>query len=165
MVDSSVLTIFVGIIGILFGTLISPYLNHLLTWKQSRKDILFKRKLEYFEKIQDTIESNLRLYRDSIKTIKEKKTNPERVIKNMKKRRKKFLMLSSPLYFNTENFSKTVKEFVEIEKNIFEIFSNFQKDMQIEEKKYLSERLEKDLQKLITQSKKISEEMKKELKV
>ena len=46
------------LIGILVGTIISPRIQHKMGVQHGKKEVLFKKKLEYFEKIIETIEKN-----------------------------------------------------------------------------------------------------------
>ncbi len=88
-INTGLLTVIVAMMGIFFGTLISPYLNHRLNLRTNRRDLFFKKKLEYFEKIAEGIENNIRIYRNSILKIKEE--NKLGVLKKELKRLLKIL--------------------------------------------------------------------------
>ena len=138
---SGTLTAVVGLVGVLLGALIGPFTNHQLGAKYNKKDLIFKRKLEYFERVIETIEKNRRMYYNSLCRIETIKNNKEIeiIIEELKQNRKNFLVMASPLYFNTKNFSEKIKSFVDIEKDIFdkvsEIKDNKQKAKIIEELK------------------------------
>jgi len=123
-VSSGALTAIVGFIGVLVGTLIGPYINHKLSLKSIRKDIIFKRKLEYFEKMAENIEKNIRTYRNALREAENnyKKQQLKRIYERIKEERKNFLIMASPLYFNINGLSQKIISFVEVEKEIFREF-------------------------------------------
>ncbi|MFH1801704.1 MAG: hypothetical protein ABH804_02645 [archaeon] len=121
--NTSILTIIVGILGILFGTLISPRVNQKLIQKYSRKELFFKKKLEYFEKIAENIENNIKIYKNSIMSSNNKTKKTKEIIKNLKEERKKFLISSSFIYLEKSKLSDLIKKFTNIEKNIFSDFN------------------------------------------
>lgn len=164
-ISSGALTAVVGLLGVLIGTLIGPYINHKLSIKNTRKDFIFKKKLEYFEKITDNIEKNIRLYRNAINEAlsKRKKSTFKKIHKQLRANRKNFLIASSPLYFNTRNLSQKIISFVNLEKNIFEKFENLPKLDSKESIKNTLEDLEETLNKLKSSGNAVIIEMKKEL--
>jgi hypothetical protein len=135
--------------------------------RNSRKDVLFKKKLEYFEKLAETIEKNIKLYKNSIGAIKAQSSKKEisKVIKDIKEKRKNFAIMASPLYLNVKNFSSIICKFVEIEKAIFQEFEELaeEKDKKAIEKEL--EKLEQTLNKLKASGNKAIVEMKKEMKI
>ncbi|VVB82362.1 Uncharacterised protein [uncultured archaeon] len=161
------LTAAIMLLGILVGTLISPRINHQINTQHSRKDLIFKKRLEYFEKIAETIEQNKRLYHHAIGKINSSKNNKEvmKVIDELKTNRKNFLIKSSPLYFEEKvlgNFSIKIKHFVMIEKQIFHEVSKInEKDK--EEREALIESLEEGMKRLNKKGDEIILDMRKEL--
>ena len=96
------LTAGIMLLGILVGTIISPRIQHKMGIEYSRKGLIFQKKLEYFEDIIKTIEKNKKLYSNLIHKIEsEKKLKVDKIIEELKEGRKKFLVMASPLYFNT----------------------------------------------------------------
>jgi len=110
----------VALIGVLFGAFLSPIINHGLNLSYTRKDIIFKKKLEYFEKIFECLENNLRLYNKAVNMTE--KEAPKNILNLLKKERKNFLIMSSPLYFDSANLAKKIKIFVRGENKIFSGF-------------------------------------------
>jgi hypothetical protein len=164
-ISSGALTTIVGLAGVMIGTLIGPYINHKLTIKNTKKDIIFKRKLEYFEKLAENIEKNIRTYRNSIKGAENnlKKPQLKKIYQRLKKERKNFLIMASPLYFNIRGLSERIISFVEVEK---EIFKNFEKLSNFKDKKQAQEiifDLNDRLKRLIALGNRAVYEMKKEL--
>lgn len=153
----------IGMIGVIAGALAGSYFNHRFAQKNARTDILFKKKLEYFENLAKAIEKNRRIYRNAINEIKimKDKKDIKRITENLKGQRQNFLISSSPLYFNTEKIGKRILKFVRIEKEIFERISLIRKN---EEKEYELSLLEEDLKKLIFYEKLIIKSMKRELR-
>ena len=98
--NASMLAVLVGMLGIFFGTLISPYINHKLTQRYNRKDLFFKKKLEYFEGITECIEKNIKLYRNSINKAEQNNQETKEIIENIKKERKKEI----PYFFKPNLF-------------------------------------------------------------
>jgi len=163
--NTGLLTVIVGMLGILLGTFLSPYLNHRLTLKYNRRDFLFKKKLEYFEQIALSLEENIRMYTRTIKEIsflKDKKRREE-VIKNIKRERKKFKIMGSPLYFNVEFISQKIKRFVEIEKEIFLKLERMQEKKVEEEIEEIREDLKEDIKKITFLGNELIREMRIEL--
>jgi len=87
---------------------------------------MFKRKLEYFEKLSKDMEENLRLHKKAILSLSEssKTKDIEQNISVLKQGRKSFLFMSSPLYFKTDMMTEKITAFVNIEKNIFSHLEN-----------------------------------------
>lgn len=161
-ISSSALTILVGVMGILFGSLISPYVNHRLTQKYQQRDLFFKKKMEYFEQIVENIEKNIRLYKHSIKKLDSEKSNIKEVIRHMKKERKNFLILTSPIYMNTTKLSGCIRHFTEIEREIFAKFNELTKEKEDKEKIIII--LKEDLELLKKSGNRIIFEVKQEIK-
>jgi hypothetical protein len=166
-ISSSIITGLVGLIGVVIGTLIGHYFNQQLSMRNSRKDVLFKKKLEYFEKLADTIEKNIKLYRNSLNAIKTQgsKKGIEKIIKDMKEKRKCFAIMASPLYLEVKDISKTIINFVDVEKAIFQEFEELSKEKNKEEidKKLAS--LEQTLNNLKHSGNCLITEMRKEMKI
>lgn len=160
----SVITALVGLVGVIFGTLIGHYFNHQLNLRNSKKDILFKKKLEYFEKLAGTIEMNIKVYKNSLNAIKSAKTKREtkKLILEMKENRKNFKIMASPLYFNIKSLSERIVYFVNIEKDIFNMFEEIKMNEKIREDKLLV--LEEKVDNLRNCANSILNEMKAELK-
>lgn len=162
---TSYLTALVMLLGIIVGTIISPRVTHKIGAEQSRKDIIFKKKLEYFEKIVQTMEYNKKLYRNVLGKISAAKNDVEiqKLLDEIKKERKSFSMMSSPLYFNAKDFrifSEKITNFVRIEKQFFNIISDIiGKDRNKKEK--LTKVLEEGMKKLNSKENEIILEMKK----
>ncbi|MEK6826951.1 MAG: YqiA/YcfP family alpha/beta fold hydrolase [Nanoarchaeota archaeon] len=154
-----------GIVGVLIGASIGPLINHQLTTRYSKKDLIFKRKLDYFEKILDTIEKNSKLYKQQIRKLESSEDNKmiKKVVEEMKKERKNFLMMSSPLYFDVTKISRRIINFVKIEKDIFNRLSSLEK-INEKEKEVLVGQLKRMLMILEKRGSDILFEMKKELK-
>ncbi len=154
------LTAIMAVIGIAVGTLVSPKINQRINMEHNRKDVIFKKKLEYFEKIAETIEENKRAYQQVVGKIECSKSNKENkiIIAELKQSRKNFLIKSSPLYFDTKILSEKIINFVRIEKDIFQ---------KIENAEIVSEevtwQLKEDLKKLNMKANEIICEMKREL--
>lgn len=161
-INFTILTLLVGMFGVLFGSLMGPYLNNKINRRSQREELFFKKKLEYFEKITENIENNLRLYKSCIKKTETKKTSIKKTIEILKQERKNFLILSSPLYFDTTKLAEYIKKFVQTEK---EIFSNFNKlELNKNMKKEMIINLNKQLENLKACGNSIVLEMKREIK-
>lgn len=159
-ISSGALTALVGLFGILIGTLIGPYVNHKLNLKNTRKDLIFKKKLEYFENIAENLEQNLRLYKNSISKAENSKNKFNDILNELKEKRKNYLILASPLYFNVSNLSERIMDFVEAEKVIFEYFPKLKNKKQ---KDIIVKDLKDKLKELIILRDKILFEMRREL--
>jgi hypothetical protein len=64
--DSGTFAAIIGLIGVLIGALLSPYILTKLNAQHSRTGLIFQRKLEYFEKIVETMEKNRKMYTNAI---------------------------------------------------------------------------------------------------
>jgi hypothetical protein len=128
-IASSLLTTLFGLIGVLVGSLIGPLINHRVAKQYDKREFIFKKKTEYFEKVLMTIEDNKRMYNLAIKKIEASQENKKvtGIIDDLKKERKNFLVMSSPLYFDTKNMSDKIIRFVRVEKSIFERISSLEK--------------------------------------
>ena len=122
-INPGILTAIAAFLAVFFGSFIGPYINHRLSLRHARKDMLFKRKLEYFEKIAETIENNIKNYKIAVKELKSKK-KIDRIIKKLKEERKNFIVKSSPLYFDPSILADKIRYFVNLEKNIFMEFES-----------------------------------------
>ena len=125
MVDSSILiTTLIGMLGVVIGAIISNYFNQRIARQAARKEIIFRKRIEYFEKIVECIEKNTKLYESAIKELVKNtsKSSASRILQKMKKERKKFDIMTSPLYLDTRPISKMIRHFVNIEKRIFLYF-------------------------------------------
>lgn len=164
-INASVLTAIAAVTGIILGTFLSPFLNHQLTLKYNRRDFMFKKKLEYFEQVALCIEENTKMYRRVISDIQSplKKKDEEKVLEEIKKERKKFKILASPLYFNIEEISSKIKKFVDKEKEIFSSLEKAKEMKDSEESKKIKEKLGGDLKELISLGEDIVQEMRSEL--
>jgi len=147
-INTSVLTVIIGMMGIVLGTLLSPFLNHRLNQELRKKEILFSKKLEYFENLTKIIEENSRLYRISLLLAEEKKEKIEKIIGNLKTQRKRFNILSSPLYVDARKISKAINIFVRGEKAIFFEFEKLSKTKRPEQEKIIFNDINKKLIKL-----------------
>jgi hypothetical protein len=142
-------TAIIMLIGILVGTLINPRVTHRISAEHSRKDLIFRKKLEYFENILGIIERNTKMYKHIIKRIEVSKSDKEikKLVEEMKKRREHFLVMSSPLYFDIRKISETIIRFVRVEKEVFNRASLLEtsknKKASVEELKNLLEILKK----------------------
>jgi len=154
-----------GIAGVLIGASIGPLINHQLTTRYSKKDLIFKRKLDYFEKVLETIEKNTKLYKQQIRKLEASKDSKEikKIVEEMKKERKHFFVMSSPLYFDVTKISKAIIHFVKIEKDIFNRISTLEK-INEKEKEILVSQLKTMQVILEKRGSEILFEMKKELK-
>lgn len=142
-------TTLIGMMGVVLGAIVSNYINSKVAMNNSRRDIIFRKKLEYFERIIEAIEFNTKIYKYSLRIV-EKKTDKktiESTIKKLKKERKHFEAKTSPLYLDTRLFAESIKSFVAIEKIIFMSFENLLKHS--EEKEQTIESLRKNIKLLI----------------
>ena len=164
-ISSGALTAVVGFVGVLVGTLIGPYINHKLSLKNIRKDLIFKRKLEYFEKMAENIEKNLRAYRNAIRGAESspKKQELKKIQQKLKEERKNFLILASPLYFNINGLSQKIVAFVDGEKEIFKELEKLP-EIQDRKKKEAFKLLEDRLKKLTALGNRVVYQMRLELR-
>jgi hypothetical protein len=155
------LTAIMAIIGIVVGTLVSPKINQKVNAEHNKKDLIFRKKLEYFEKIAETIDENRRMYHQVIGKIECSKNKKEtnQIIEELKQTRRNFLMKSSPLYFDTRSLSEKIVNFVKIEKEIFLEIEEIEKD----KKEGTIEQLKENIKKLNVKANEVIIEMKKEL--
>lgn len=163
-IGSSLLTTLFGLIGVLVGACIGPLINHRVAKEYDKKEFLFKKKMEYFEKILIIMEENKRMYKIAIKKLevsKEKK-KIEEIIQDLKKNRKNFLVMSSPLYFNTRQLSEKIIRFVRVERSIFERIAGLEKINKTENPVFV-EQLKQNFNLLNKRGDEILTEMKKEL--
>ncbi len=132
MVDlsSAVTTTFIGMFGVAIGAIISNYVNQRIAARSARRELLFKKKVEYFDRTVTCIEKNIKLYSLWKKKL-EVNATPALVtnaLKALKKERAKFDPLSSALYFDIQMFSRDIKHFVALEKQIFSLITKLTKD-------------------------------------
>ena len=155
------LTAIMAVLGMVVGTLVSPRVNQKVNAEHNKKDLIFKKKLEYFEKIAEIIEENKRMYHQIIGRIECSKNNKEtaKIVEELKQSRKNFLMKSSPLYFDTRILSDKIVNFVRIEKEIFQEIEQIEQD----KKEEIIEQLKENIKKLNMKANEIICEMKKEL--
>jgi predicted esterase YcpF (UPF0227 family) len=162
---SSILPPLSGLIGVLIGASIGPVINNHLSQRFGKKDLIFKRKLDYFEKVLETIEKNTRLYKQQIRKLEASPDTKviKKIVEEMKKERKNFLVMSSPLYLDITRISEKIIRFVQIEKDIFNRISSLDK-INEKEKEVLVIQLKRMLMILEKRGSEILFEMKKELK-
>ena len=122
--SSALVTTMIGMLGVVIGAIISNYVNQKIAAKSVRRDIIFRKKIEYFEKIVESINLNKKLYENSIKQAIKNSSKPQilKIIDSLKKNRKKFTITTIPLYLDISLISKRIKYFVSIEKKIFQFF-------------------------------------------
>ena len=126
--SSAVLTTFIGVLGVVVGAIISNYVNQKIAARTAKGDVIFKKKVEYFEKTVVCIEKNIKLYKNS---IMEAERNPNKqavnkIIRKLKEKRMKFDIMTSRLYINSNFLSDRIKKFAGIEKAIFILFENLE---------------------------------------
>jgi hypothetical protein len=129
-ISSVLLTTLTGMMGVVIGAIISNYFNQKIARQAAKKDTIFKKKIEYFENIVQTIGKNIEIYNKIIKKI-EKENSPKKIneaIKYLKEKRKKFEIMTSPLYLDITPISNEIKKFVSLEKNIFANLEKINKD-------------------------------------
>ncbi|MBI2043025.1 hypothetical protein HYT25_01410 [Candidatus Pacearchaeota archaeon] len=163
--NTTIVTLIIGFLGIILGTFLSPYLNHRLNAKYERREIFFKKKLEYFEEIAKNLEENIKIYKNIMGGTTEIKNKKEfvKILNELKKRRRKFRIMASPLYFNTNLLAEKVLRFINLEKRIF---TGLKKMI---ESGIADEKITSDLKAVLDELKKtgseVINEMKKELHV
>lgn len=142
---------------------LSPYLNHKLNLKYNRKDIFFKKKLDYFEGIAKNLEENIKMYKRHMGGLQETKTLKEikKTFEKLKEERKKFYILASPLYFNTKRLADRIQIFIKLEKQIFSDFKGMVENKKIRDAT-IGE-LQEILDKLRISGSEVMNEMKKEI--
>lgn len=136
MVDlsSAVTTTFIGMFGVAIGAIISNYVNQRIAARSARRELFFKKKVDYFDRTVTCIEKNVKLY-TLLKKKLESKVTPLLVanaLKTLKKERTKFDPLSSALYFDIQMFSRDIKHFVALEKQLFALFGRLTPENQEE---------------------------------
>jgi len=164
-ISSQFWTAISGVIGVVIGASIGPIVNHQLNNKYSKKDLIFKRKLDYFEKVLEVIEKNTKLYTQEFRKL-ESSNDPKEIKKTterLKQAREHFLVMSSPLYFDVKKISEKIIRFTKIERDLFNRISSLDKLNQ-KEKEVLIEQLKRILIVLGKRGNEILYEMKKELK-
>ena len=120
--SSAVLTTMIGMLGVIVGAVISNYFNQRIVRKSARKDIIFKKKMEYFEKVVNCVEKNTELYSNYTKSIEKNTKNPKKVLDKVKRERQNFDIMTSPLYLDVKPISNRIKQFVNSEKKAFLYF-------------------------------------------
>ncbi len=154
-----------GIMGILIGALTGAVVNNRLGAKNKRSEFIFQKKAEYFEKVADSLENNLKLYNNAIEKAQhaQKKEIKEILIK-LKNERKNFKISTSPLYLNTTRISKRIIKFVNIEKSTFAQFSKLENTEDIEEKEIKLAKLQFNFKELRRYANEIIHEIRKNMK-
>jgi hypothetical protein len=89
------------------------------------------------------MEENMSMYEKSIKQIEAdfNKKTARKIINKFKEQRKKFEIMSSPLYFNIKHITLKITKFVNIEKEIFYEFENLNEKKKQELLRRLNEKL------------------------
>lgn len=154
-------TVLVTLISLLCGAAAGSYFN----LKSARKDVLFKRKLEYFEKLAQDIEKNIRNHKKIILSlsVSSKKKNIEKNIIELKQNRKNFFVMASPLYFDITPMTNKITAFVNVEKNIFANLEKIMKSKNKSDKENIIIELNNSLQMLNKAGNSIISEMRLEL--
>ncbi len=129
-IPAALTTTLIGMFGVVVGAIISNYVNQKIAAQSARRDLLFKKKVEYFDRTVSCIEKNLKLYGAWRKKLEVNTSSAvvDKAIKTLKKSRAKFDPLSSALYLDIEQFSRDIKQFVAFEKQIFVLFEELKKD-------------------------------------
>lgn len=127
---SAVTTTLIGMLGVVVGAAISNYVNQMIAAKSARRDLLFKKKVEYFDRVVHVIEHNLKLYTMWRRKLESKASRAliEKALKTLKKKRAHFGISTSALYLDVEVFSRDIKQFVAYEKQIFALISELKRD-------------------------------------
>jgi hypothetical protein len=164
-IASTLMTTLFGLTGVLVGSLIGPLINHRVAKQYDKRELFFKKKMEYFEGVLLTVEENKRMYNLAIKKIEDSKepNKVKEITEELKKNRKNFFIKSSPLYFDTRYISDKIIRFVRVEKSIFERFSGLEKVNKKDLPKFI-EQLKQNFQLLEKRGEEILLEMRKELK-
>lgn len=123
-ISSAIVSTFTGLVGVIIGATINNYFNHKIARQSAKKDIIFKKEIEYFEKIVETIEKNIELYKKSLKKLEHNSSKKDigDILKNLKKERRKFEVMTSPLYLDVRPIVSGIRHFVAVEKMIFSYF-------------------------------------------
>lgn len=129
-ISSAMVTTLMGMLGVVIGAILSNYVNQKIARQVAKKDIVFKKKIDYFEKIVDTISKNTKLYKNSINRLGliKNKRDIANIYTTLKKDRRKFEVMNGPLYMDTHFISVEIRKFVAIEKIIFRSFDRMQCD-------------------------------------
>lgn len=129
--SSLVVSSLTGVFGVVIGAVISNYLNQKIARQSTRKDLIFKKKIEYFEKILECISKNTELYKNSIKRIEKgyEKKDILDILNHLRSNRKKFEIMNSPLYLDISKISFKIRQFVTREKIIFLYFEKLQDEV------------------------------------
>ena len=135
VLPSALTTTMIGMLGVVTGAIISNYVNQKIAAKSVRRDIIFRKKIEYFEKIVECINLNKKLYETSLKQAIKKPSESQisRIIADLKKNRKKFTITTIPLYLDISVISRKIRYFVSIEKKIFQLFEILKESKEDEE--------------------------------
>lgn len=160
-VNTAIITITTALLGVLCGAAAGAYFN----FKSARKDLIFKRKLDYFEKLSQDMEKNIRLYRKVILSLSNssKLKGIKANLLELKENRKNFLVVASPLYFDIGRMRDKITSFVDVEKDIFSNFENLADTKSKSSKTRGIFELNESLQKLEDIGETIVDEMKMEL--
>jgi len=123
-ISSLVVSSLTGVFGVVIGAVISNYFNQKIARQSTRKDLIFRKKIDYFEKILESVSKNTELYKNSIKSIERgyKNKDIKNILNNLKSNRKKFEIMNSPLYLDIGRISFKISQFVSKEKIIFLYF-------------------------------------------
>ena len=116
--SSAVLTTLIGMLGVVIGAIISNYFNNKIAAKSARRDMIFRKKTEYFEKTVECIEKNIKIYKNSAREAEKnaKKEEINRIIHKLRENRAKFDVMASRLYVNSENMAGKIKKKTSSEK-------------------------------------------------
>jgi len=157
-----------SIIGGIVVAIINPYLTHRLNLKYIEKEIFFKKKLKYFEKLGDGFEKETNDYVeliDRIKKTKDEKSIQKLIqkIKNIKKCKNTIFRITPFCFFDKKELYERVTEFCLIENEIEKIFLEYKECNK--KRKELSNLLSKKRLQLIEKSQEIINTIKTELKI
>jgi 5-methylthioribose kinase len=96
-ISSLVVSSLTGVFGVVIGAVISNYFNQKIARQSARKDVIFKKRIDYFEMILGCIEKNTELYKNAIKHITKYYNKKEiyKQLKILKNERKKFEVKNS----------------------------------------------------------------------
>lgn len=160
--STAIMTITTALLGVLCGAAAGAYFNA----RSARKDVVFKRKFEYFEKLIQDLEKNIRLYKKAILSLSKssKKAEIESNLNELKTNRKSFMVMASPLYFDVAKMKENMTSFVAVEKQIFTIFEKLLESKNASTKARCIFELNESLNKLDEINEKITEDMRVELK-
>lgn len=127
---SALATTLIGMMGVVVGAAISNYVNQMIAAKSARRDLLFKKKVEYFDRVVNVIEQNIKLYRTWQRKLETRASKAliENTIKTFKKKRAHFDIKTSALYVNVDAFSRDIKQFVAYEKHVFALVERLKQE-------------------------------------